>query len=270
VKPRELFIIGPPRRGTTMMAHLLGGAEGVLSLSEPFLQYAVAPHWMLNRFYYQFQKSAGLRPPRAGNNARLGLYLRKMARMNGFRFLLIKETFHDGHAGPPGETPNCSHISPPPGRPWWLSSATRTTPPPRWSSSAAGWSAFPDTCCASAGPCSNTIAAAPKSLPGPPETGRPIATGPGETTSRSSATKTERHLRRVCRRCDLTFHARMLDPRGRRPAFGGGIGDLGVLKRGARPINVRSIGRGRELTAELRRIVGDTCAAHAAGFEYTL
>jgi hypothetical protein len=80
----------------------------------------------------------------------------------------------------------------------------------------------------------------------------------------------ERHLRRVCRRCDLTFHARMLDPRGRRPAFGGGIGDLGVLKRGARPINVRSIGRGRELTAELRRIVGDTCAAHAAGFEYTL
>ena len=35
-----------------MTAHLLAGAEGALSLSEPFLQYAVGPHWMLNRFYY--------------------------------------------------------------------------------------------------------------------------------------------------------------------------------------------------------------------------
>ena len=66
-----------------MMAHLLAGADGVLSLSEPFLQYAVAPHWMLNRFYHDFQRSADLRrlrPPRPGDNTRYAAFLQEMAR----------------------------------------------------------------------------------------------------------------------------------------------------------------------------------------------
>ena len=93
-----VFIIGPPRTGTTLLARLLAGAPGVLSLSEPFLVQAVAPPWRLRRFLCRYQKSAGLipvPPPRDCNADRLLTFLHSLAARNNLPVLAVKETFRD-------------------------------------------------------------------------------------------------------------------------------------------------------------------------------
>jgi hypothetical protein len=109
VELRELYIIGPPRSGTTLLAHLIGGGQDVLSFSEPHLCRSIMPPWQLNRFFYRFEKSVGLRrrrPPFRGDARQFTDYLRRLARDNGFHYLAIKETYrHHGltpiwHNGP--------------------------------------------------------------------------------------------------------------------------------------------------------------------------
>lgn len=261
-----------------MMAHLLAGADGALSFSEPFLHYAVAPHWMLNRFYYNFQKSAELRrlrPPCTGNTGRFGAFLRKMARLNGFPVLLIKETYHNGNANPrwrndalltrlaTSGSPVVALIRNPYdavaslvelGR-WlvgirgylirfrWpvLEHYRSRTEIVRWAAN--NWSTY----CDWAG-----------------RHGFPLL------RYEDLVRRPEPHLRDVCRRCGLRFHRRMLNHRDRRPAFAAGLGDPGMLRLGARRISTKSIGRGRALTAQQRQIVRDACATLAAHLGYAL
>ena len=59
VKP--IFMIGPPRTGTTLLSRLLASSEGVLSLSEPFHLHAILHRWVLAGYYWQFQRHCHLR-----------------------------------------------------------------------------------------------------------------------------------------------------------------------------------------------------------------
>lgn len=261
-----------------MMAHLLSGAEGVLSISEPFLQYAVVPHWMLRRFYYEFQKSAGLcclRPPREGDNARFGRFLRKMALLNGFGFLLVKETYHEQSTSPCWNNAELLTRLVSSGMPViatirdpfdtvasmvrlcrWLVGVTGRLLRLRWpvleryrtrteivSWAADNWVRYCDWAQRH-----NLRLLRYEDVVNEPET----------------------HLRRICQHTGLPFHPRMLNHRDRRQTFGGGIGDVGLLKLGPRPISTKSIGRRHELTPDQQQIVRQTCAAHAARLEYSL
>ena len=72
------YLIGPPRSGTTLVGYLLGGLDGVMSLSEPYLARGILDNWQLQRFYYQFQRDAclcRLRPSRSPTTrARSGVF----------------------------------------------------------------------------------------------------------------------------------------------------------------------------------------------------
>ncbi|MEP0848635.1 MAG: sulfotransferase [Phycisphaerae bacterium] len=94
--PRVALLVGTPRSGTTLISSMLGGARGVLSLSEPYLTHAVMPDWKLHRFFWRFQRDAGLLrrpPPFCGDARAFGRFMALTAAENGFGCLAIKETF---------------------------------------------------------------------------------------------------------------------------------------------------------------------------------
>lgn len=96
VPPRVALLVGTPRSGTTLVSSMLGGARGVLSLSEPYLTHAVMPDWKLHRFFWRFQRDAGLRrrpPPFRGDARAFGRFMAATAAENGFGCLAVKETF---------------------------------------------------------------------------------------------------------------------------------------------------------------------------------
>ena len=102
MEARPIFLVGPPRTGTTLLTYLLAGGEGILSLSEPFLIHAVSPPWHLHRFFSRLQKTLGLKrvaPPRTCSAAAFLAFLRELAARNGLATVLIKETFRDHGEG---------------------------------------------------------------------------------------------------------------------------------------------------------------------------
>lgn len=92
-----MFVVGLPRSGTTLLAHLLAGGSGLLTLSEPFLVHSVVAHWRLKRYFSAVKKSACLRwappPPKDADEDELLSYLKNLAGENRLSTLIIKETY---------------------------------------------------------------------------------------------------------------------------------------------------------------------------------
>jgi hypothetical protein len=277
VELREGFIIGPPRSGTTLMAFLLGGGAGVLCLSEPFLQYSIAPHWKLNRFFYRFEKSAGLartRPPQKGDNRRYGAFLRRLARMNGFRYLAIKETFRherpercwcnaeflDGLAT--DGTPMVTLIRHP------YDIAASTIKLCRWVTGLRGWMLrcrwpflphFRNH--------TGIVRWAVRNWVSYLDWAR--RHGLELVRYEDVVAAPETHVPAICERLGLPFERRMLDYRQPRIAFGG-IGDPWLMHRPPRPVSTQSVGQAHKLTREQREVVRAACAGRAPELDYTL
>jgi len=277
-KVRTVFVIGPPRTGTTLLAQLLGGGPGILSLSEPFLVHAVAPHWRLHRFLCRFQKSAGLirvLPPRVCSADRLFAFLCELAARNNLPVLAVKETFRD--IARDSAWDNVELLD------RFVASGSRmvaiirepydttvsTIKLLRGVVGFRGWLTrkfvFPN-------------------CPTFTDTGRLVrwisanwvhcvdwARRHRLTIVRYEDLVQDPHgwLRSICQQCDLSFDERMLDHHHPRTAFGG-IGAVEVLKQPPQPVHSRSVGRGRKLTPELSEIVRATCARRAAEFGYDL
>ena len=277
-KVRTVLLIGPPRSGTTLLAQLLGGGPGILSLSEPFLVHAVAPPWRLHRFFSRFQRSVGLirvAPPRVCTTDRFFAFLREIATRNSLPVLVVKETFRDipRHRS----WHNVELLT------WLASSADRaigTVRHPYDTTASAikllrgfvgfrGWLSeqfiFPD-------------------CPRFADTNQLVrwfshnwvrcvdwARGHCLTLVRYEdlVEDPSRWLGTICRHCDLPFDERTLDHRQRPTAFGG-VGAPEVLKRPAKPVHSRSIGRGRKLTPPQREIVRQICGPGALELGYSL
>jgi hypothetical protein len=276
VKPRELFIIGPPRSGTTMLARLLGGGAGVLCLSEPFLTRAIMPPWQLNRFFYHFQKSAGLlrrRPPFHGSAWEFGCFLRRMAGDNGFGCLVIKETYRRRGLKSiwhneslldelvASRAPVVALIRHP------YDVAASTIKLCRWVIGLPGrmirlrlpnLHAFPDA--------NEVVRWAADNWAS--YVGWSRRRGLSLIRYEDIVADPRRELKAICRTCHLEFVESMLDGQRQRTAFGG-VGDLEVLTR-PRPVDQESVGHGQRLTDEQRRIVRDACEPLAGDFDYAL
>jgi hypothetical protein len=278
VRVRPVFVIGPPRSGTTLLSRLLAGGPGVLSVSEPFLVHAVVPHWWLHRFLCRFQKSTGLRripPPRACSVDRLFAFLCELAARNNLPVLAIKETFRDiGRDSTWDNVGLLDRLVAGGGRSLAIirqpyDTTVSTMELLRAVVGFHGWLTqkffFPNC----------------PTYANRTELVRWISTNwvryvDWVRRHRLTVIRYEdlvadprRWLRRICRHCDLPFDERMLDHRQPPNAFGG-IGDVEVLRRPPRPVHQRSVGRGHTLSPELSEIVRATCAQHAAEFGYTL
>jgi len=277
-KVRTVFIIGPPRSGTTLLAQLLGGGRGILSLSEPFLVHAVTPHWRLHRFFSRFQGSAGLirvPPPRVCTTDRFFAFLCELAARNNLPVLAVKETFRD--IARDSAWDNVELLD------RFVASGSRMVAIIRepYDTTAStikllrgfvgfrGWLSekfvFPD--CprfAEANQlvrwiCGNWVRCVDWAR------GHRLAVVRYEDLVKDPS----RWLRTICRQCDLPFDEGMLDHRQRRTAFGG-VGATEVLKRPAKPVHNRSIGRGRKLTPAQRETVRQICGPRALELGYSL
>jgi hypothetical protein len=273
---KTCFVIGPPRSGTTLLGYLLAGGDGVAALSEPFLAYAILPDWTLQRFFHNFQKSAGLRrckPPHHADAERFSRFLHRMVAENGFCRLVIKETYR------------------------------RHGLIPRWHNEAlldqllggnepvVGLIRHPDDVAASTiklarwvtGPRGTLVRIRARNLPGFRNTNQVVRWAADNWVSyvdwvRRHGLRIVRYedlvqnprqqLEAVCRHCRLEFEERMLDYAHARAVFGG-LGDGSVLKT-PRPIDRNSIGHGQRLTDAQRRVVREVCERAARDFDYTL
>ena len=277
VKP--IFMFGPPRTGTTLLARLLAGANGVLSLSEPFHLHAILHRWALRGFFWDFQRRHGLKrvpwPNRCTVEGFLG-FLRETAGANGLRYLVIKEVFHELGLRPPfcnlelleklaaGDAPVIAiHRHPRDaaastlGLLQWLLGKHRGCiirllwpSVPRFRNdghvihwAAENWAHFADWT---------------------RQRGffvvryEDLVANPAEM------------LPRICDRVGLLFDQRMLDHHRHSPVAFGGIGDPKVLMLKARPVHDEAIGRGRNLTQRQSDSVKAACGTQAADFGYTL
>jgi hypothetical protein len=275
VNPRELLIVGPPRSGTTLLTHVLGGGDGVLCVSEPFLCRAIMLPWQLNRFFYRFQASAGLarrRPPLRGNVEQFARFLRQIARENGFRHLVIKETYRRSGLKPiwhnesllDGFVGRATAVTALLRHPYDV--AASTVGLCRWVTGVRGrlfrirlpnLPAFRDGTEVVRWAAENWAC----------YVGWVRHRGLSVTRYEDIVADPRRQLRSVCRACQLEFAESMLDARQPRVALGG-LGDVGVLMK-PRPVDKRSVGRGRQLTGAQQRIVRDACEHLARDFEYT-
>lgn len=278
MEAKPILIVGPPRTGTTLVAFLLGGADSLLALSEPFHAHAILPHWFQHRLFCRFQKNAGLThvcPPRQFDRQRFYSFLRELAARNGFRFLAIKETFHDRRLAPPwcnfelldslaaDSNPVIAVMRHPydtaastvklfrrlvfgfSGRMIraWLPNVPRfadSTDVVRWT--AENYLHFADWVRRR-----KLFVVRYEELVG----------SPGD------------QLRRICDHSGVPFDERMLDHRHPRTAFGG-IGAPEIFYRPPRPVSPGSVGRGESLSEQQREIIGQMCAGCAGEYGYHL
>ncbi len=277
VKP--VFLIGPPRTGTTLLSRLLASGEGVLSLSEPFHMHAILHPWVLAGYYWRFQRRCGLRRTPLPSRCTPGRYLdflRTMARANDLRHLVIKEVFHELGLPPPFRNLDllnrlvarsnrvigiirhpCDTAASAVGLLRWLLGEHRgciirllwpsiprfrdDSHVVRWA--AENWAHFADW----------------------------------SRTQRLFVVRYEdlvadpaRVLPEICDRVGLPFHQRMLEHQSHDPvAFGGG-GDPKLMLCQAKPVHRESVGRGRSLTRRQSESVRASCGKQAADFGYSL
>ena len=269
-----VFVIGPPRSGTTLLSYLMAGGEKVLSLSEPFRLQRVFPNWGLRWTFWRLQRSAGLLrmpAPRYTDGEGFLSYMREVAVANGLRHLVIKETYRSDRAwanvglldwfvktGEPMAViirhPYDAAVSTLRMFRLWRGIVGKLVRPivpdlPLFSGDreiveyfAESWLSFVAWC---------------------------KFNGLHLTRYEDLVSEPEPRLREICNRCGLPFDERMLDHRHARGPFGG-IGDPGVMARPARPVSARSVGRKRQLPNALRRIIADRCAATAACIDYAV
>jgi len=278
VDVRRVFIVGPPRVGTTLLSFLLAGSEKVLSLSEPYHAHRIMAPWAQHRFFCRLQKKAGLRcvrPPRRTDARRLSSFVHTMAACNGLPFLVVKETFHDWRLPAP-----------------WCNFRLLD-----------GFAADGHPVIAMIRHPYDTGASTLRLL-------RRLVFGPGgwlfrrllnntprfaddthivEWTARNYVhfcdwvqqrdlflaryedlvNQPEQQLRRICRFSGVPFSERLLDHRQRRTAFGG-IGAPDVLYGRPRPISRKPANRSIDLSDHHRRILRDICGDCATVFGYAL
>ena len=268
------FLIGPPRCGTTLLGYLLGGGQDVMSLSEPFLAYAIYDPPRLRKFFLRLERKEGLKrlipPDRADPEAFLN-FLQSLAQGNGLRRLVIKETYRQDQAwdnvrmlnwiasGPHRVAAITRHpydaaVSTLKFCRWWrgaVGHVIRLWAPglPLFRNDeelteyfAVNWCGFVRWCQA-------------RELP--------------LTRYEDLVTEPENELRRVCELCEIPFDSAMLDHAHPRAAFGG-IGSPDVMRRSPRPVSNASVGRRDRLAAPLRDIIESRCAEAAAGLGYAL
>ncbi len=274
--PTVAYILGPPRSGTTMLGYVLAGGSGVLSLSEPYLAHSVTRDWQLHRMFLRLQATGKLRrrrPPFHGDSEQFGAFLRQMALDNGYRRIVIKETYRRAAPHPDWSNESlierlassgapilalirhpydvaastiklCRWVIGLPG--WFLRLRAPNLPTFRTATDVVRWAA------------GNWHAYVEWTR----HHGLPL------TRYEDFVCDPERRLRDVCARLQVPFEPRMLDFSHRRMAFGG-LGDPEVL-RTPRPIDRTAIGRGRRLSDEQLRIVRERCGAQAAELGYDL
>lgn len=90
---KTTFVIGLPRSGTTLLAYMLAGGDGVLSLSEPFLSLSARRHRLLNCLYFPEIRKCRINPPRDCSEKDFLNYLKDFSRKIGLSSLIIKETY---------------------------------------------------------------------------------------------------------------------------------------------------------------------------------
>jgi hypothetical protein len=274
LNPREVLIVGPPRSGTTLAARLLGGRPQTLCLSEPHLCWAIMAPWQLNRFFHNFQKSAGLRrrhPAVSADAERFARFLRQMARENAFDCLIIKETYRRHGLTPAWHNepllerliarrvPIIALLRHP------HDVVASTIKLCRW---ATGWRGrllrlrhpafctFPDTTAVVRWAADNWTCYVA------------WARRHGLTITRYEDIVADPHrcMQTICNACHLEFSESMLDTHRPRAALGG-IGDMPTLLK-PRPVDQACVGRGHQMSPEHRQMVCDTCAAIARDFDY--
>ncbi|MEK7711181.1 MAG: sulfotransferase [Planctomycetota bacterium] len=271
---KTAFLIGPPRCGTTLLGYLLGGGPRVMSLSEPFLAYAIYGPRRLRRFFFRLERTEGLKrlapPNKADPGAFLG-FLEELATANDLSHLVIKETYRQDQAWENVRV--LDWIATGPNRVAGITrhpydAAVSTLKFCRWWRGVAGhvlrlgapglplfrddahlmeyfadnWSGFVHWC---------------------------QSHGLSMTRYEDLVSEPERELRRVCEACSLPFDATMLDHEHPRAAFGG-IGAPEVVKRRPRPVNTASVGRKDQLAEPLREIIRSRCAEAAKTLGYPL
>jgi len=271
---RTVFVIGPPRSGTTLLSFLLAGGPNVLSLSEPFRLHRVFPRFGIRWLLRELRRKHDLQgtPPAWHANDRVLLeHLRGAARSNGMSTLIIKETFRSELAWAnlgllqqfvDGGDPVIGIIRHP------YDCAVSTLRMFRLWRGVVGelvqflvpdlplfrgdediaenvartWNDFATWC----------------------ETRELLLVKYEDLARDPRAT-----LAGVCTKAGLAFDPCMLDHRHPRGPFGG-IGDPGVMTRPARPVSTKSIGRRRRLPIALQEILSSVCAPSAARFGYAL
>ena len=90
---KTTFVIGLPRSGTTLLAYMLAGGDGVLSLSEPFLSLSARRHRLLNWLYFPAIRKCRISPPWDCDEIDFLNYLKGFSNNLGFSSLIIKETY---------------------------------------------------------------------------------------------------------------------------------------------------------------------------------
>ncbi len=270
-----IFIIGPPRTGTTLLAYRLAAGGDILALSESFQMRAMLPDWRVQRIFSWYQRRFRHRVPwprRCTPEQHLD-WMRQVATVNDFDFVIIKEVFHDIGLKPPwcnfelldrmtsGDAQVVAIVRHPcdsAASTIWLFrlllfgmvgrlARWRWPTAPRFENddeivqwSAANWAHFADW-------------ARRRQL--------------YVIRYEDLAKQPEATLRRVCDHTGLPWHPRMLTRRNKPRAFGG-IGDPKTLLHPFRPISSRPVGRGRLLTREQWDTVEAACGPAAAEYGY--
>jgi hypothetical protein len=273
--PRTVFIIGPPRSGTTLLAYMLGGAPGVLSVSEPHLARAILPDWKFQRMIRRFQRENGLKRvhfPHARTDSGLRVALEALAATNSFETLSIKETYRTNVSRPSWDNaelmdelaasfPTILLIRHP------YDVAASTVNLCRW---ATGWRGrllrlrwrdlplFADSNAVVRWAAQNWAAYGEWAV----RCHRPLF-------RYEELVSDPPRVAEVCSVLGMRFDAAMLDYRRPRQAFGG-IGDPGVMHKPPRPVDRSAIGRGAALTAMQRAVVREVCEKGATAHGYDL
>lgn len=273
----SVFVVGPPRTGTTLLCKLLGNSENVLSLTEPFHLRDLLPNWVLRCFYRRLQREFRLQKvtlPRSNNSRPYWKFMQSLAHTNRFKHLVVKEVFRevdldirwanmkllDSFAA--HHLPIVATIR----HPWdaaastinlldwlffgWRGRMVRTLWPtvPRFKThdaivewAARNWVCFTEWALR-----------------------RELFLVRYEDFVRQP----EAMMRRICEYCGIPFREQMVNPRHWPRAFGG-IGAPEVLLSAGRPVHVTSVGRGKHLTARQKEIISDICwpLARQIGYE---
>lgn len=269
-----VFVVGPPRSGTTLLGFMLGGGPDVLSLSEPYLARSIFGARRLKRHFGRLAKKSRLRfepPPDRCDDGEFLAYLERFARLNCLGSLIVKETFREGKdwdnvalldwaAG--GSRPVLGITRHPYDAAvstlrfckWWrgvIGHLIRLYIPrlPLFANDeilmdyfAANWSGFARWAVSHSVPILRY---------------EELIRDPSQV------------MQSTCKRVGLPFHPEMADSSIPRRAFGG-IGAPEVLNRKPRPVHAKSVGRKKELPPGLVDIVRTGCRDAAAELGYDL